>query len=289
MSRHVRCGARTMNLERVSVMGILNVTPDSFSDGGAYADPEAAIARGLEMVEHGADILDLGGESTRPGAEPVDDEEEWHRVGPVLTGLRRQTSVFLSIDTTKEIVARRALDAGADLVNDVSGGMRDCRILDLVAERKAGLILMHMRGTPQTMRDLTHYDDLIGTVRAELLARVDGALDHGVSAEQIIIDPGIGFAKDAAGSCRLIARLKDFVETGYPVMVGPSRKSFIGAILNQPNPRERLWGTAAAVALCVAFGARLLRVHDVREMVQVVRTCEAICWTDTDSLHGEAP
>lgn len=278
----LRCGRRNLSLERVALMGVLNVTPDSFSDGGRFVSPQQAVAHAISMVNAGAAIIDIGGESTRPGAEPVDETEEWRRIEPVLRGVRERSDVFISVDTTKAAIAARALQAGADIINDVSGGWRETALLDEVARAGAGIILMHMRGTPQTMAALTRYNDIVAEVRGELGACAQNALEHGIGSDSIVLDPGIGFAKDAVGSLILVRELKQLAALGYPLLVGPSRKSFIGAALGGAPVAHRQWGTAAAVALAVAGGARIVRVHDVAEMADVVRMTEAI-------LSGQIP
>lgn len=248
-------------LDRPLVMGILNVTPDSFYDGGDHLDPGDAVERARRMVDAGADLLDVGGESTRPGAPPVEAEEEWARVGPVLEELDGGP-VPISVDTTKSEVAARALDAGAAVINDVSGLRFDARLADLAAGRGAGLVLMHMRGTPRTMQDHTEYDDLVQEVRAFLDDAVAEARRRGCSPDQIAVDPGIGFAKTARGSLEIVGRAGEFGVRGRPVLVGPSRKSFIGEVLDVPAG-ERLEGTLAACVLALERGARIFRVHDV--------------------------
>lgn len=252
---------RTLELDRPLVMGVLNVTPDSFSDGGRYLRPEDAIARARRLAEEGADLLDVGGESTRPGAGAVSAVEEWDRIGPVLEALRG-LDVPLSVDTTKAEVARRALGAGAAVLNDVSGLRSDPEIGDLAAESGAGLVLMHMRGTPRTMQEDTSYDDLVGSVRDALAKALERALERGCAAEQVVLDPGIGFGKDASGSRTLVARAGDFAVRGRPVLVGPSRKSFIGETLGLPVD-ERVEATVAACVVALAAGASVFRVHDV--------------------------
>jgi dihydropteroate synthase len=256
-------------------MGILNATPDSFSDGGQLATAEAAVAFGLGLFEAGADWVDVGGESTRPGAARVELEEEIRRVVPIVEGLRRQGAGPISVDTTRAEVARAALEAGADLVNDVSGFRFDAAMAPLVAERKVPAVLMHTRGGFEEMHRDPAYRDLSAEVVAELgeaLARAERA---GVPREHLIVDPGIGFAKDAAHSLEALGRLRDLEVLDRPVLVGPSRKSFIGKVLDVPVDR-RLMGTAAAVAAVVLMGAHVVRVHDVREMVEVVRVCDAV-------------
>ncbi|NLF18412.1 MAG: dihydropteroate synthase [Lentisphaerae bacterium] len=260
------------------VMGIVNVTPDSFSDGGEHPDASSAIAHGLGLWEAGAAWLDVGGESTRPGAAAVTAEEEIRRVVPVIRGLRERTAAVISIDTTKAAVADAALAAGAHVVNDVSALQADPGLAEVLAATGAGCILMHSRGTPATMRTLTHYDDVAADVRRELGHCLESALARsGLPAEHFMTDPGIGFAKTPAQSLALISAIAALRDAfGRPVLMGPSRKSFIGHVLDQPDPHRRLWGTAGAVAACVLNGADVVRVHDVREMADVVRVCAAI-------------
>jgi len=256
-------------------MGVLNVTPDSFSDGGLFLDPEAAVARGLDLFEAGADLVDVGGESTRPGAPAVPPQEERRRVVPVIRELRRHGAGLLSVDTTKSEVARAALDAGADLVNDVSGFRFDPEMAGLVARQGVPAVLMHLRGDFGGMHREPRYRDVMGEVTAELRESMARAERAGVARGQLILDPGVGFAKDAGHSLAVLARLPELQALDRPVLVGPSRKSFIGKTLDLPVG-QRLMGTAAAVAAVVLGGAHLVRVHDVPEMVQVVRLCDAI-------------
>jgi len=255
---------------RPLIMGILNVTPDSFSDGGCFLDPAAAVARGLEMVAEGADIVDVGGESTRPGSEGVSDAEEAERVVPVIRALARSCDALISVDTTKPAVARAALDAGAGMINDVSTLRHGEELAEVAAASGAWLIVMHSRKQPRDMQQEIAYRDLVSEVRAELLDAAARAEAVGVARERIWIDPGLGFAKTAEHCIELIARIGELVETGYPVMVGPSRKSFIGALTGAPVD-QRLGGTAAAVAAAVLGGARGIRVHDVAVMRQAAQ------------------
>ena len=260
------------------IMGIVNVTPDSFSDGGRYLDARRAIAHGLDLLAQGAHILDIGGESTRPGAEPVSEQEELDRVMPVIEGLLlERPDVVISIDTTKARVAEDASKAGARIINDVSSMEHDPRMATVAAERGAALILMHRRGTPKTMQRDTHYDDdLITTLLGYFQERIAFAVSHGVKPSRIILDPGIGFGKSTAQNCELIDRLGELIEgLDKMVLLGPSRKSFIGHLL-QAEPGERLYGTAASVACGVMRGAHIVRVHDVAQMVQVARVASAI-------------
>jgi dihydropteroate synthase len=266
----VELGGRTL------VMGVLNVTPDSFSDGGRFKDAEAAVRAGLALFAAGADWVDVGGESTRPGGTSrVDAETERARVVPVIEGLRREGAGTLSIDTTRAAVARAALDAGADLVNDVSGLRFDPALARLVAERKVPLVVMHLRGDFETMHREPRYADVMGEVADELGRALVRGEEAGVRRESMIVDPGIGFAKDASHSLEVLRRLPELGALDRPILVGPSRKSFIGKVLDRPVG-ERLFGTAAAVAAAVLGGAHVVRVHDVAEMVEVVRLSDAI-------------
>jgi len=260
--------------ERPLILGVLNLTPDSFSDGGRYADPAAALARAERMIAEGADLIDVGGESTRPGAASVDAAEEWGRIGVVVEELVRR-GVSVSIDTTKSSVARRAVDAGAAVLNDVSGLRSDPALAGVAAESGAGLVLMHMRGTPRTMQRDVAYEDLLGDVVAFLGHALDSAAQAGCHPEQLVIDPGIGFGKSAEGNLELIAGVGRLVELGRPVMVGPSRKSFIGRILDVPIG-DRLGGTIAACVAALERGARVFRVHDVIEVRRALDLAWAI-------------
>jgi dihydropteroate synthase len=256
------------------LMGIVNVTPDSFSDGGMYLSPEAAIAHGEELVRDGADILDVGGESTRPGAEEVPAEEELRRVLPVIEGLAGGEAV-VSIDTSKAAVAEAALDAGAAIVNDVTALRGEPEIGGLCAERGAGLVLMHMRGEPRTMQENPAYDDVVDDVKAFLAERLEAAIAAGVAEERVWLDPGIGFGKTLEHNLELLGRLGELRELGRPLVVGVSRKSFIGKI-DGSAVGERLGGTIAASVLAAAEGAGVLRVHDVAEAAQAVKLTAAI-------------
>jgi dihydropteroate synthase len=262
-------GARTW------VMGVLNVTPDSFSDGGRFAAAEAAVEAGLAQLADGADIVDVGGESTRPGAAPVAADEEIRRVVPVVEGLRRRHAGFVSVDTTKAAVARAALDAGADLVNDVSGFRFDPAMAALVAQRRVPAVVMHLRGDFAGMHRQPAYRDVAREVAQELAESLRDAQRAGVERGQVLLDPGLGFAKDAAHTLELLRRLPELQALGRPLLVGPSRKSFIGRVLDLPAG-ERVFGTAAAVAASILAGAHVVRVHDVRPMVEVARVCDAI-------------
>jgi dihydropteroate synthase len=268
-SHVVPTGGRTL------LMGVLNVTPDSFSDGGRFLDHEAAVAHGLQMVGDGADFLDVGGESTRPGSDSVSAEEETQRVVPVIKRLAAEVDVPVSIDTRKPEVAATALDAGASIVNDVSGGRAE-GMFDVVRDAGAGLVIMHMRGEPATMQQLTDYRDVVADVRRELGERLRAALDAGIQAERIALDPGLGFAKAYEQNFVLMREIEAFFELGRPLVVGPSRKSFIGKALGDAPVDDRVEGTAAAVAWLAGRGVEILRVHDVKPMSRVVRVVDAI-------------
>lgn len=266
--------------DRLVVVGVLNVTPDSFSDGGRFADRDAAIAHGIAMRDAGADLVDVGGESTRPGARRVDAEEELARIMPVVTQLVG-AGVPLSVDTTRAAVAAAALEAGVAVVNDVSGGLADPGMAAVVRDAGCPWILMHWRGHSDRMADLAHYDDVVKDVRAELLDRVDEAVSAGVDAARLVIDPGLGFAKTGQHNWALLAALEEFVGTGLPVLVGASRKSFLGRLLADPDgsPRpvdEREDATTAITAHCAAAGAWGVRVHEVRPSVDAALTAAAI-------------
>lgn len=250
-----------VSLERPVVLGILNLTPDSFSDGDRVKDAVRALQLGQSMRESGADLIDVGGESTRPGAEPVNAAEEWARIGPSVAALSA-AGIPVSVDTTKLSVAMQALDAGAVAINDVSGLRFDPGIAPLCAETGAGLIIMHMRGDPRTMQDDLGYRDLVPEITAWLEAQADLAVESGVDPAQIAVDPGIGFGKSVRGNLEILARSGEFSGPGYPVVVGPSRKSFIGALLDLPVD-QRIEGTVAACVVALLSGARLFRVHDV--------------------------
>ena len=272
------CGPRTL------LMGILNVTPDSFSDGGRFFDHEVAVAAGIEMVSDGADILDIGGESTRPGSSAVSDAEQLERVVPVIKRLSAEVDVPLSIDTRSARVAAGAVEAGAAIVNDVTAGS-DPDMFETVRESKAGMVLMHMRGEPNTMQQLTDYDDVVTEVKEYLRGRLRAAIDSGIEEERLVVDPGLGFAKTTPQSLLLMRDVASFFDLGRPVLVGPSRKSFIGDVLGT-EVTERTEGTAGAVAWMVAEGAHIVRVHDVNTMVRVVRVVDAIL--DSGGGHGPA-
>jgi dihydropteroate synthase len=260
---------------RCLVMGVVNVTPDSFSDGGRYLDAEAAVAHGLALVAEGADLLDVGGESTRPGATDVPEAVELERVLPVVEELARTAEVPVSIDTRKAAVAAAALAAGATMVNDVSAGRHDPDLLGVAADAKVPLVLMHMLGTPATMQDDPRYDDVVAEVEAFLAERCRAAEAAGVDHQALVVDPGIGFGKRDQDNYALLDQLARFTRLGHPVMVGTSRKGFIGRALDSPAD-QRVEGTAATVVWAVERGARIVRVHDVAPMVRAVRMTEAM-------------
>lgn len=261
--------------DRVHIMGILNVTPDSFSDGGRYLNPDDAIARALGMVEQGADVLDLGAESSRPGAVPIDEEEERRRLLPIVEAVCRRVSIPVSIDTTKASIAERALDAGAAIINDISALRFDARMGAVVAKSGAGVILMHMQGTPQTMQHAAQYADVVAEVRRFLKARVEAAREMGIGPKRILLDPGIGFGKNCRHNLALLNQLETVSMLGRPLVVGVSRKAFLGKVLDRPVDK-RLMGTAGAVAVSIMKGVRMVRVHDVEPIRDVVRIIEAI-------------
>lgn len=271
---HLRCRDRVVDLQQVAIMGVLNVTPDSFSDGGLWLDPKKAIEHGLEMDAHGAAIIDVGGESTRPGAEPVSEQDELERVLPVIEALHARTDTAISIDTRKPGVARAACVAGASIINDTAGET-GAEMDEVVAENKVGVAVMHSRGTPATMREMTSYQDVVVDVCSFLAERAKQLEDAGVPHDAIAIDPGIGFAKTVDQNLELLRRLDEVVAMGYPVMVGTSRKSFIGAVLDVPEG-DRLEGTAATVVWSIVKGARIVRVHDVEQIARTVKMIYAI-------------
>jgi dihydropteroate synthase len=262
--------------QRTYLMGILNVTPDSFSDGGLFNSVSAALAQAQCLADARIDILDIGGQSTRPQALEVSLDIEMERVIPVIQAIRQQLSIPISVDTTRAAVAAAAIAAGADLVNDVSGGTYDPAMLPTVARLGVPMVLMHLRGNPQTMQQLTTYTDLIGEIYQVLEQRVEAAVSAGVARELIAIDPGIGFAKTAAQNIEILRQLSRFRSLGCPLLVGPSRKQFIGYVLDQPQPQDRIWGTAAACCAAISGGADLIRIHDGAPMWQVCRMADAI-------------
>ncbi len=268
---------------RPLVMGVLNVTPDSFSDGGRFLTLKAAMERARRMCAEGADLIDVGGESTRPGSEPVPADEQTRRVLPVIGELAVEVSTPISIDTRKAEVAEAALEAGAELINDVSALRADPEMAPLAAERGVAVILMHMQGTPETMQQEPSYEDVVGEVSAWLHERVEWAASQGIARERLIVDPGFGFGKTVGHNLELLRRLPALHSTGRPVLVGTSRKSMIGAVLDAP-PDRRLHGTLATVAAAALAGCHAVRVHDVAPALEVLRVCEAVrrgmAWAD---------
>ncbi len=267
--------------DRTYVMGVLNVTPDSFSDGGEFDTVERAIAHAHTLIQAGVDILDIGGQSTRPGAEQISVEAELQRVIPPINAIRMSShadlaNAVISIDTTRAVVARAAVRAGADLVNDISGGTFDSAMFSTVADLGVPIILMHIRGTPETMQQNTEYTDLIDEICDFLQRQIVAAQSAGLSHSQIAIDPGIGFGKSYPQNLGILRQLPAFRRLNCPVLIGPSRKSFIGWLLDQPDPKERVWGTAAACCAAIAGGADILRIHDGQAMVEVTKVADAI-------------
>ena len=258
-------------------MGILNVTPDSFSDGGDYFDVEAAVAQAKHFTQLGVDIIDIGGQSSRPNADEISLEEERHRVVPVIEHIRAaDAQTPISIDTTRSQVAAAAIAAGADIINDISGGIEDPNILAIAAQSNAPIILMHRRGNAKTMQQMTNYDDLMGEMVYYFETQIQRGLAAGIKRHHIAIDPGIGFAKTGPQNIEILQKLEQLKSLKCPILVGTSRKSFIGKILDQPDPKQRVWGTAATCSGAIAAGADILRVHDVDEMIQVSRISDAI-------------
>ncbi len=264
-----RCGRHVLALDRPLVMGILNVTPDSFSDGGHHDDPLSALAFGRSMTVNGADIIDIGGESTRPGAAEVSSAEEISRVRPVLTALLRDFDVPISVDTRHADVAQACVEAGASIINDISG-FRDPAMVDVAVGCDAGVVIMHMLGDPGTMQEAPTYLDVVGEVRDYLVGQARMLEAAGVARERIAIDPGIGFGKTTAHNVELLRRLPQIASAGYPLLVGASRKRFIGELTGEPEPVKRVQGSVAAATWSVLHGADIVRVHDVRETVQML-------------------
>lgn len=273
--RHFVWGKRTY------IMGVLNVTPDSFSDGGEFNHPDMALAQALALVNGGADIIDIGGQSTRPGAEQISLTEELKRVVSTLEVLRKEIYLPISVDTTRASVAKAATEAGADIINDISGGTFDLEMLPFVAQAQVPIVLMHMRGNPTTMQKLTNYQDLLQEIYNFLEKQIKAATTVGIKSSKIIIDPGIGFAKNHQQSIEIFHKLHFLEKLNCPILVGASRKSFIGKILNQPDPKARVWGTAAACCAAIFQGADILRVHDVQQMREVSLVADALMRTQT--------
>ena len=269
----LRCKDLILPLDRVAIMGVLNVTPDSFSDGGLWLEPQRAVDHAIEMVEQGAAIVDIGGESTRPNAEPVPEEEELHRVLPVIEALADKVDVPISIDTRKVSVARAAVEAGASVVNDTLGEAGS--VAEIAADSGAAIVVMHSRGTPRTMRSLVEYGDVVDDVRSFLAAKAAEFEEMGIAGDSIVVDPGFGFAKTPEQNLVLLDNLDRIASLGYPLLAGTSRKSFIGAVLDLPED-QRVEGTIATVVVAIRKGAKIVRVHDVAEVARAVRMTEAI-------------
>ena len=271
---------------RPLLMGVVNVTPDSFFDGGRFLDVDSAVAHAVRLVEEGADLLDVGAESTRPGADIVNEAEECRRAIPAVAAIARAVTVPISIDTSKAGVAREALDAGAVLVNDVTALRGDPAMVDVVAKTGAGIVLMHMQGTPRTMQQAPHYDDVVGEISEFFEERIRFAIAHGIVRRQIILDPGIGFGKLLVHNLTLLAQLRCFEQFECPLLVGVSQKAFLGQLVDRPV-QERQWATAAAVAMAVDRGAGILRVHDVKAMKDVVQVAAAISREKAVSMKAQ--
>ncbi|MBL9114561.1 MAG: dihydropteroate synthase [Verrucomicrobiaceae bacterium] len=264
---------------RAMVMGIVNVTPDSFSDGGQFVDVSQAVEHALRLVSEGANIIDIGGESTRPGAEPVSEDEELRRVLPVIEALRSQTQALISIDTFKAAVAREAVKAGADIINDITGLRGDPDMMEVVASSDAGVVIMHMQGMPRTMQQAPHYEDVVGEVRGFFEERLGAIVAAGIHVERVVLDPGIGFGKKLEHNIALIRATSDFLSLGRPLLIGASRKSFISQITGSKAMNDRFWPTVAITSLTRELGAMVHRVHDTAPCHQALRMTEAI-------LHG---
>lgn len=275
-----KCGDRTLKLgQKTLVMGILNVTPDSFSDGGNFTALESAVNHALEMIEQGADIIDIGGESTRPGSAPVSEIEEISRTVPVIQKIREQSNIPISIDTMKASVARKAIEAGADIINDVSAFETDPEMVHVAAQTGAGIVLMHMKGTPQTMQDNPQYQNPVLEIADYLKARCRFAIEHGVDRNSLCIDPGIGFGKTLEHNLELMRHIPELADTEYPILIGASRKSFIGTLTGRKNPVDRLAGSLGVAGWSAMLGAHILRVHDV------IDTCDVCRIMDTLNSH----
>lgn len=261
--------------EKTQLMGVVNITPDSFSDGGCFLEHSRSIEHSLSLVEAGADILDLGAESSRPGAKSITVEEELNRLLPVLQEVRKRVSVPISVDTSKPVVAREALKEGADIVNDITAFRGDSEMPTVVNEWDAGVVLTHMRGIPETMQERPFSEDILKDIQTDLQAAVSKALRHGIGRERIIIDPGIGFGKSLEDNCRIVNRLSFLKNFQLPILVGTSRKQFLGKILDK-SVTERMWGTAASVVISILRGGHIIRVHDIAEMNQVALVTDTI-------------
>jgi dihydropteroate synthase len=275
---HWRTARRTLSVDRPLVMGILNVTPDSFSDGGRWSDEEAATACAESMIAEGADIIDVGGQSTRPGSTPVDPDVELKRTLPIVAAIAKRFDTPISIDTFHWLVAKAGLDHGAEIINDISGLRWDARLADVAVKASAGMVLMHSRGSFETMHTIEPAHDILADVTNGLRASIETAKKWGVADSQIVLDPGIGFGKTFEQNLELLAKLGMLVDEfeNYPILIGTSRKSFLGKILDGAPPSERLGGSLASALLAVSHGAKILRVHDVKETVSAIRVLRAI-------------
>ncbi len=282
------CAGRILRLDRTRVMGIVNVTPDSFSDGGAHFDVDAAVAHGLTLAEEGADLLDVGGESTRPGAGEVPLEEELRRVVPVIERLARETSLPISVDTSKPEVMQAAVQAGAGMINDVHALRRE-GALEMAATLGVPVVLMHMLGEPRSMQDAPNYDDVVGDVHRFLAERIFAAEMSGIEKKRIIVDPGFGFGKTTAHNLELLARLERFLELGAPVLAGLSRKRSIGELTGREGPKARIHGSVAAHLIAAQRGARIVRVHDVAATVDALKVWEAVAAVPEPRRAAGAP
>jgi dihydropteroate synthase len=271
-----RCRERTLRCDRTLIMGILNITPDSFSDGGNYFDLAQAVVRGLKIANEGADIIDIGGESTRPGAAVVDEAEELRRVVPVIRTLAERTNCAISVDTNKASVARAALEAGAHAINDISAATWDEAMAATVAEFQAGIVLMHCQGTPATMQQEPHYDDIVSEVRDYLGARVEALVAAGLPRENTVVDPGFGFGKTLEHNLTLLRQLDQFTRLGRPILVGLSRKAMLGTLTGQKRPEQRIHAGLAAVTAAILRGARLVRTHDVAATRDAARIADEL-------------
>jgi len=287
VARELRLRERSLSLERTLIMGVVNVTPDSFSDGGLYEECERAADRALEMEAEGADIIDVGGESTRPHSRGISAAEEWSRLGPVLEGLAGKLRAPLSIDTFKPEVARRALAAGAHLVNDITG-LEAPEMVETVARAGAGAVVMHMLGRPQTMQDNPVYEDVVGELIEFFTRRCRGAQDGGIPRESLIIDPGIGFGKNLFHNLEILRRLPEFLALGYPLLIGASRKSFLGRITGRGSG-ERLEASLGAACWAASAGAQIMRVHDVKETRLALAVVDAIRSGQVEDLGAPPP
>ncbi len=276
MSKTLKFKEGEIELDESKIMGILNVTPDSFFDGGKYIDTDRAVERALEMEKEGANIIDIGGESTRPFSEPVPLDEELKRVIPVIEKIRKKSDIPISIDTRKSKVAEEALKRGANIVNDISGLRDDPEMVNVIKKFNAGCIIMHIRGTPKTMQENPYYEDTVKEIKQELLERVNIALKTGIEKERIVIDPGIGFGKRVIDNLIILKDIDKFKELGFPLLIGHSRKSFIGKVLGKENPEERLAGTLAVSSYLYLKKVDILRVHDVKETREVFKILKAI-------------